>query len=87
MDKMDANSQTTFSDAFLLMTSFGFLFEFHLKLLSMVQWKKSAEVQVVVWRRTGDKSLYQPMLTQFTDAYMRPRGEMIFKHIRDKPNP
>ena len=33
--------------------------------------KKSALVQVMAWRRTGDKPLPGPMLIQFTDAYMR----------------
>ena len=28
-------------------------------------------VQVIAWRRTGDKPLPEPMITQFTDAYMR----------------
>ena len=37
---------------------------------------KSALVQVMAWRRTGDKPLPKPMLTQFTDAYMRHLGEM-----------
>ena len=32
---------------------------------------KSALVQVMAWRRTGDKPLPEPMLTHFTDAYMR----------------
>ena len=32
---------------------------------------KSALAQVMAWRRTGDKPLPEPMLTQFTDAYMR----------------
>ena len=36
--------------------------------------KKSALVQVMVWRRTGGKPLPEPMLTQFTDAYMRHKG-------------
>ena len=27
-------------------------------------------VQVMAWRRTGDKPLHEPMMTQFTDAYM-----------------
>ena len=31
---------------------------------------KSALVRVMAWRRTGDKSLPEPMMTQFTDAYM-----------------
>ena len=32
---------------------------------------KSALVQVVAWRQTGDKPLPEPMLTQIADAYMR----------------
>ena len=32
---------------------------------------KSASVQVMVWRRPGQKPLSEPMLTHFTDAYMR----------------
>ena len=31
----------------------------------------AALVQVVAWRWTGDKLLPEPMLAQFTDAYMR----------------
>ena len=30
-----------------------------------------ALVQVMAWRRTGDKPLLEPMLTRSTDAYMR----------------
>ena len=32
---------------------------------------KPALVQVMAWRRTGDKPLSEPMMPQFTDAYMR----------------
>ena len=32
---------------------------------------KSALIQVMAWRRTGDDPLPEPMLAQFTDAYMR----------------
>ena len=32
---------------------------------------KTVLVQVLVWRQTGDKSLPEPMLNEFTDAYMR----------------
>ena len=35
-----------------------------------------ALVQVMAWRWTGDKPLPEPMLTQFTYAYMRHLGEM-----------
>ena len=37
---------------------------------------KAVLVQVMAWRRTGDKPLSELMLTQFTDAYMRHSGEM-----------
>ena len=30
-----------------------------------------ALVQVMTWRRTGDKSIPGPMMTQFIDAYMQ----------------
>ena len=36
---------------------------------------KPALVQVMTWRRPGDKPLPETMLTQFTDVYMR-RWEM-----------
>ena len=32
---------------------------------------KSALVQVMAWRRIGDQPLPEPMLTQFTNEYMR----------------
>ena len=30
-----------------------------------------ALIQIMAWRRIGDKPLPEPMLTRFTDAYMR----------------
>ena len=32
---------------------------------------KSTLIQVTAWRRIGDKPLPEPMMTQFTDAYIR----------------
>ena len=32
---------------------------------------KPALVQVMAWRRIGDKPLPEPMMANFTDAYMR----------------
>ena len=32
---------------------------------------KPALVQVMTWHQTGDKSLPEPVMVQFTDAYMR----------------
>ena len=37
---------------------------------------KPALVQVMAWRRTGDKPLPELMLTQLTDAFMWHQGEM-----------
>ena len=33
--------------------------------------KKSALLQVIAWRQTGDKRLHEAMMTQFDDAYTR----------------
>ena len=32
--------------------------------------------QIMAWRRTGDKPLSEPMMTQFNDAYMRHSASM-----------
>ena len=46
---------------------------------------KPALVQVMAWRRTGDKSLPEPLLTQFNDAYMRHyRGRWV--NVTDADN-
>ena len=37
---------------------------------------KSTSVHVMAWRLFGAKPLPEPMLTQFTDTYMRNYGEM-----------
>ena len=37
-----------------------------------------ALVRVMAWRRIGNMPLPEPMLTQFTDAYMRHQGEMSY---------
>ena len=39
----------------------------------------SALVQVMVWRRTGNKPLHESMLPQFTDTYMRHSGRWVIK--------
>ena len=36
-----------------------------------------ALVQIMAWRRPGDKPLSEPMLAQFTNAYMRHKGGWI----------
>ena len=37
---------------------------------------KPSLVQVMAWCQIGDKPLSEPMMAQFTDAYMRHYGEM-----------
>ena len=37
---------------------------------------KQELVQVMAWRRAGDKPLPESLLTQFTNGYMRHSGEM-----------
>ena len=39
-------------------------------------YNKPALVQVMAWRRIGDRPLSELMLTQFTYAYMRDQVEM-----------
>ena len=34
-------------------------------------YNKPTLIQVMAWRRIGDKPWTEPMMTQFTDAYMR----------------
>ena len=37
---------------------------------------KSALLQAMAWRRTGDKLFSEPMLNQLIDAYVQPYGKM-----------
>ena len=41
----------------------------------------SSFVQVMAWRRTGDKPLHKPMMAEFNDAYMRHQASMS-QHIK-----
>ena len=43
-----------------------------------------AVVQIMAWRRIGDKPLSEPMLTWFGDAYMRHKGDEL-NCSSDKP--
>ena len=47
---------------------------------------KSALVQAMAWRRTGDKPLPESMLTQFTDAYMQHEGRWVLNTERVAPH-
>ena len=64
--------QTTISNAFSCMKIIEFRFQFHWHLFpgGPID-NKPALVQLMAWRRLGDKSLSEPALTLFTEAYMR----------------
>ena len=47
---------------------------------------KSALVQVMAWCRTGNKLLPEPMMSQFTDAYMRHKGDELTVHFLTQIN-
>ena len=70
-DKMDAILQTNFN--FHRRISIQFSLKFVHKGPTD---KKSALVKVMACRPLGVKPLPEPMLTQFSDAYMRHKGEM-----------
>ena len=73
---MDAISQTTFSSAFLN-ENILILIQISLKFVPKGSINNIlALVQIMAWRRTGDKPLSEPMMTQFNDAYMRHSASM-----------
>ena len=42
---------------------------------------KPALFLVMVWRRTGDKPLPEPMMDQFTDAYVQHYGDELLRYF------
>ena len=67
LDKMAAIFQTVFSDVFSWMKGLVSLWKIHWGLFDSI----TAFVYIMTWGRIGDKPLSEPMLTRFTDAYMR----------------
>ena len=68
LDKMATTiSQTIFSNDFSWMKSFVFWFKFHWSVFLGVQLKISQH-WLKHWCQTGNKPLFKPMLTQFTDT-------------------
>ena len=76
-NKIDSIVQTTFSNAIFLNENYWIPIKISLKFVPKGQINKiPALVQIMAWRRTGDKPLSEPMLTQFNDAYMRHSASM-----------
>ena len=69
-DKMAAISQTIFSDAFSWLKSFVFWLNFTEVFPKGPDDNNPVLVQIMAWRRIGDKPLSEPMLTRFTDPYI-----------------
>ena len=60
------------SGFFLMNEKFCILNKFSLKFVPKVPIDNNPALdQTMAWRRIGDKPLSEPMLTQFTDAYIR----------------
>ena len=76
MDKMAAISHIF--NCILMNEKFCILFQISLKFVAkgLID-NMPALVQVMAWHLTGDKPLPEPMMTQFTDAYMWHKGEML----------
>ena len=68
---MAAITQTTFSNAIIMNESLSVLMRNSLKFGPKGPIDKSPLVQVMAWRRSGDKPIPEPMMAQFIDAYMR----------------
>ena len=65
------------------------IFEFQIEFHVYVPWgltdNMSAPIPIMAWRRSSNKLLYVPMLTYFTDAYMRHKGRWVkWSSVRDR---
>ena len=71
LDKIAAISQMTVSNA-IPWKAYSILIEISLTfvLYGSID-NKPVLVKIMAWRRTGNRPLSEPMLTQFIDAYMR----------------
>ena len=85
-DRMDAISQTTFSSAFSWIKMFELRFIFHWGLFLRVSINYIlALVQIMAWRRPGDKPLSEPMMVRLPThiCVTRPRwvNAQVFTNI------
>ena len=77
-DKMDATSQTTYSNAFSWMKIFDFRFKISLKFVPMSLISNiPALVQIMAWRRPGDKPLSEPMMVNLSTHICVTRPQLV----------
>ena len=70
-------SQMIFSDAFFMNENFYILIKISMKFVPKGPIGNNPALDyIMAWHQKGDKPLSEPMLTQFTDAYMRHKGEI-----------
>ena len=78
--KMAAISQITFQEHFLKWKLLNFTWNFTEICSFECDWQYGKTlVQILVWRRTGNKPLSEPMCVCCTDAYTRQSASMNFK--------
>ena len=63
-DKMTAISQTTFSNVFSWMKMYEFHLRFHCNLFLRTIYNIPVLVEIMAWRRRGDKPLSEPMMVR-----------------------
>ena len=72
LDKMTANLADDIFRCIFVNEKFSILIKSSLKFVSKDPIDNiPVLVSITAWRRTGDKPLSEPMLTQFTDTHMR----------------
>ena len=75
-DEMNNISQTTFSNVFSSMKMFQFRLKFHWRLFPRVQ-LTIALVQIMAWRRSGDKPLSEPMIVRLPTHICTTRPQWV----------
>ena len=75
-DKMAAIFADNIFKCMFWMKKIKFRLKFYWNLFTRVQYDIPALVEIMSWRRIGENPLPEPIVTQFTDAYMRYCGEM-----------
>ena len=78
-DKMNAISQTTFSSAFSWMKIFEFRLKFHWSFFPKGSINIPALVQIMAWRRSGDKPLSEPMMVNLPTHICVTRPQWVKK--------
>ena len=72
VDKTAAVLADEISNCIFLNENYKIMFQISLNYVPRIPSdNKPALVQVMAWRRTGDKPLPGPMMTRFNDVYMR----------------